>query len=178
MMRIAHIIVLLASPFWAGAQLYKADSGTIKFFSEAPLEDIEAVSTGVRSAFDPSNGDIAFSVSMRTFEFDKSLMQEHFNERYVESDKYPNSTLKGKVSGFDTASSSVQTVTCSGELTIHGVTKNITVEGTMLFSGERLKIESVFEVAVKDFEIEIPRMLWQNIAEVVEVTITIEYVKI
>ena len=174
-MRIPYLVLLILLSSEALAQLYKSSGGEIRFFSEAPLEDIEATSTEAGSIFDSGTGDIVFSIPMSSFQFDKSLMQSHFNDQYVESDKYPKSKFKGNIKGFDRSKDGKQNVSCAGELTIHGVIQNVSADGTILFKNGKVEIESVFNLTVEDFDIEIPKLLWQNIAEVVEVTVSLEY---
>ena len=95
----------LGSPLFAQKYLDKA--GTVRFFSSAPLEDIEAESKHLSSVIDAAKEELAAVVQMTTFQFDKSLMQEHFNENYIESDKYPKATFKGKLNDFNTLSKEI-----------------------------------------------------------------------
>jgi hypothetical protein len=174
-MKISLLVSLILLSTGTVAQLYKSSGGEIRFFSEAPIENIEASSTEAGSIFDSGTGDIVFSIPMRSFQFDKSLMQTHFNDQYVESDKFPKSKFKGNIKGFDRNKPGKQQVTCSGEITIHGVTQNVGADGTIVFNSGTVEIESVFKLTVEDFDIEIPKLLWQNIAEVVEVSVLLEY---
>ena len=174
-MRIYFFIISILLSSATFAQLYKSSGGEIRFFSEAPLEDIKAITTEAGSIFDSGTGDIVFSIPMRSFKFEKSLMQTHFNDQYVESDQYPKCIFKGNIRGFDRNKSGKQNVSCSGEITLHGVTQVVDADGTILFHDGTVDIESVFKLKVEDFEIEIPKLLWRNIAEVVEVTVSLEY---
>jgi polyisoprenoid-binding protein YceI len=157
------------------AQLYVADGGVITFYSSAPLEDIQASNGKVSSIFNTVTGDIAFSVPINQFEFKKKLMQEHFNDKYMESDKYPRATFSGKVTGFDPERTSAQQVTARGKLTIHGITREVVIPGTVERHAERLRIFTRFMVKLEDYQVKIPRLMWQNIAEEVEVTVDVEY---
>ena len=159
------------------AQKYSLSQGVITFFSEATLEDIKADNRKVSSLFDTSTGDIAFSVPISEFQFDKKLMQQHFNEKYMESDKYPRATFSGKILGFSAESSSTQQVKAQGKLTIHGVTNEINVPGTIIFNSSGLSMESKFIVRLEDYKIKIPQLMWQNIAEQVDVTVDLHYIK-
>ncbi len=94
------LIILLLSAYPGIAQKYKSTSGTIKFYSEELLEDITAINKDVKSIFDNESGQIVFSLPITGFEFAKSLMQEHFNEKYLESEKYPKATFKGTITGY------------------------------------------------------------------------------
>jgi len=161
----------------AMAQKYIARNGYIRFFSGAPLEDIEAINQEGLSIFETSSGEIAFTIPIDQFEFEKKLMQQHFNENYLESEKYPNSTFKGEIIGFsETEVNSKQDLKATGEITIHGITRDITVTGTGSIKDHHIFLEAKFPVTLKDFQIKIPRVVLYNIAEVVEVTIRFEYI--
>lgn len=116
---------------------------------------------------------VAFVITIRDFEFEKKLMQEHFNEKYLESEKYPKATFQGVVKNFYPATSGVQTVTAIGKLTIHGVTREVTISGTLENQNNTLQLHSKFVVVLQDYRVEIPQLLWQNIAEQVEVTVSL-----
>jgi polyisoprenoid-binding protein YceI len=107
--------------------------------------------------------------------FAKSLMQEHFNEKYMESEKFPKATFQGKLTGFDLTKSGSQEVRAQGKLTIHGVTRDIDVPGTIEVAGKKITMKSKFMVKVADYDITIPQLLFQNIAEQVEVTVDFTY---
>lgn len=157
------------------AQRYKSEEGSITFFSDASIEDITATNTKAISIFDVSSGEVAFLVTINDFDFDKSLMKEHFNEKYMESDKYPKATFKGRIMDYDSKVKGDQEVTAKGELTIHGQTKSINVTGVISFNDNRITMDSSFMVELEDFNVKIPKLLWQNIAERVEVTIKFIY---
>lgn len=102
-------------------------------------------------------------------------MQEHFNEKYMESEKYPKSTFQGNITGFDPTREAVQQVQSSGKLSIHGVTRDVVIPGTIQKQGESFLLKTKFIVKLVDYKITIPQLLWQNIAEEVEVTIEFTY---
>jgi len=177
-MKLVKIITLLMFlPVLTYAQTYKSTESHIRFFSDAPLEDIEAVNTDGVSAFNVKTGAIAFSIPIVGFEFKKSLMQEHFNENYLESGKYPTATFKGKISGYNLNNKQFHSAKAVGTMKIHGVEKQVEIEGEMKFVDDKLFMKSVFPVTVADYNIEIPKVVFYNIAEVVEVTINFEYEK-
>lgn len=158
------------------AQVLKSEQVTISFFSEAPLEDIESKSDEGVSALDLATGEIYFKVPIRSFEFKKSLMQEHFNENYLESDKYPYAEFKGAVQDWKgMLKDGTYPVRVTGNLNIHGVAKAYTVEGKLLRTAGQVSVSSVFPVEVADHHIKIPRLVIKNIAEVVEVKISARY---
>lgn len=170
----AFIVLLLAGQATL-AQKYSAEKAFISFFSDAAIEDITAENTKASTIFNSATGDLVFSVPIKDFRFAKSLMQEHFNEKYMESEKYPKSTFQGKLVGYDMKKGGPQDVRAQGKLTIHGVTKEIDVPGTFAVEGKKLTMKSKFMVKVADYEITIPQLLFQNIAEQVEVTIDFVY---
>jgi polyisoprenoid-binding protein YceI len=153
------------------AQKYVTEKSFVSFFSDAAIEDITADNTKSSGIFNVATSDIAFSIPIKEFEFAKSLMKEHFNEKYMDTEKYPRSTFQGKVSGYDPQGSGVQKAKATGKLTIHGVTKDVELPGTIEKQGDKLLIKSRFMVKLEDYKIAIPQLLWQNIAEEVEVTV-------
>lgn len=157
------------------AQKYKSKSSEITFFSEAPVENIDATNKDGSSVFDEGKNEIVFSIPIRSFEFDKSLMQEHFNEKYMESEEYPKALFTGKIEGYDKNKSGSQQATAKGDMTIHGVTQPVEITGTISKSGNEIEIQSTFIVRLEDYKIKIPKVLWQNIAEEVEVKIKFIY---
>ncbi|MCC5929156.1 MAG: YceI family protein [Cyclobacteriaceae bacterium] len=157
------------------AQTHRSVESHIRFFSSAPVEDIEAVNAAGASLFNLSTGEIAFSIPIKEFRFEKTLMQEHFNENYMESDKYPTATFQGLVKNINTLQTNPQKVWAEGEMTIHGVSKNVRIEGELILQERILQIRSVFPVKLNDYNIKIPRLLFRNIAEVVEVTVLFDY---
>lgn len=156
------------------AQKYSAERGVITFFSDALIEDITATNSKTVSIFNKQTGAVAFSVPIREFQFEKKLMQEHFNEKYMESDKYPKATFAGKIVGLDNDKTEVQQVTAKGKLTIHGVTREVEITGTAQ-TGDKIVLKSNFKVKLADYKIKIPQVVFQNIAEELEVTVDITY---
>lgn len=168
------VATYLISPYVYG-QKYVAEKSSITFFSDAAIEDITANNKKASSIFNTATSDIVFSIPIAEFQFEKSLMQEHFNEKYMESDKYPKSTFQGKVMGFNPDANSPYEAKATGKLTIHGVTKDVEIPGTIEKQGNNLVMKSKFIVKLADYKIEIPQLLWQNIAEQVEVTAEFTY---
>ena len=152
-------------------QQYKLLESKVTFFSDAPMEDIEATTTKARSLFNLNTGEIAFVIPIRSFEFPKKLMQEHFNENYMESHKYPDATFKGKVSGYDQQKKGKQKVKAKGVLHIHGVSHEVETEGLLELQPKAVRIEAKFPVKVADYKIEIPQLVFYNIAEEVVVSL-------
>lgn len=157
------------------AQKYSAEKSFVSFYSHAAIEDIKAENTSAKSLFNASTGDVAFSIPIKDFEFAKSLMKEHFNEKYLESDKYPKATFQGKIESYDPHANGEQHVVATGKLTIHGVTKNVDIPGTLEIKSGGIIAHSNFKIRLEDYKISIPQLLWTNIAEEVEVTIQVTY---
>lgn len=157
------------------AQKFTAEKGQISFFSDAAIEDIEAVNTIVGSLFNATTGELVYIMKIRDFMFHKSLMREHFNEKYLESEKFPKSTFQGKLTGFKTGVAGEQKVRAVGKLTIHGVTRDIDIPGVAELSNGKLMLKSKFMVKLEDYNIKIPTLVWQNIAEQVEVRVDFIY---
>lgn len=159
------------------SQSYMTRTGTITFFSEAPLENIEAVNNQVSGAIDLSTGEVAFTLLMKAFTFEKALMQEHFNEKYVHSDKYPKATFKGMITDIEKieVGSNDKKVIIKGELTMHGETEQIEVEGYLRKKGDNLMGRSEFTINLSDFNISIPSAVKDNISETIDVKVDMDY---
>jgi len=171
-MKIKSLIVILtclSTLSWA--QKFKTEKTFVSFFSDAAIEDITAENKAAAGIFNSATSEIAFSIPIKEFQFAKSLMQEHFNEKYMDSEKYPKATFKGNINGFDAQATGAQQVKAAGKLTIHGETKDIDVPGTIEKQGDKFVMKSKFIVKLEDYKIKIPQLMWQNIAEQVEVTV-------
>ena len=154
----------------ASAQRFVVDTSTITFFSDAAIEDIEATNKKATGIFDAGSNNIAFSIPINQFQFERKLMQQHFNEKYMESEKFPTSTFSGAVQGYNPEEKGTQEVVAKGKLKIHGVTKQVEIKGT-INQGTSMEMNAKFIVVLKDYKVKIPQLLWQNIAEQVEVTV-------
>jgi len=170
------LLALVLSPFTVVSQKrYFTEKSLITFFSKGVVEDISAVNAKVTSILDLVNGEVAYLLNPKDFQFDKKLMQIHFNEKYMESEKFPRSTFKGRIVGLNAASSTLQNVRAVGKLTIHGVTRDIDVPGTLHVQGNNVSLKSKFMLKLADYNIKIPQIVWQNIAQQVEVTVDFLY---
>jgi polyisoprenoid-binding protein YceI len=182
-MKKAILFILLGIALTQGvfAQRYLTKTGRISFFSQAPLENIEAHNSQVNSALDLKTGDLVFKVLMKSFEFEKALMQEHFNENYVESDKYPNATLKGKVtniSQIDFTKNGSYTAEIEGDLTIHGTTQSIKETGTFEVKDDKVNGKSKLTILLADYGISIPAPVVDKIAREIEITVDVMLEKV
>jgi polyisoprenoid-binding protein YceI len=163
------IVILLISSINLQAQKFIGKNGEISFFSEAPMEDIDAVNKKVSAVYDSNTNDLVFQLDIKDFIFPKSLMQEHFNENYLESDIYPKSIFTGKVISQDGKIAIV-----AGDLTIHGKTKRIKAEGILQQEKKVVNISAEFIVKLEDYAIKIPRLVMYKIAEEIEVKVNIK----
>ena len=169
--------LLLAGPLGSHAQgRYLTKTGHIDFFSGSPIEDIEANNNKVAAVLDLATGQLAFSAPIREFQFKRTLMQEHFNENYLESEKYPKATFTGHFAGADAAAlggPGAHQVQVEGDLTMHGVTRHITVPATLELKAGQLLASATFSVAPADYHIEIPLLVRGHIAKTVDVTVAL-----
>ncbi len=170
---ITYILFFLQNSFGFAQPYYKSNrSNTVSFYSKAPLEDIQAVNKDVTSIIDIPTRNVAFKVPIKSFKFENGLMQEHFNENYLHSDKYPEATFSGKIIEYiDLKKEGDYEVTVSGKLTIHGITQNRTIKGKIKIEDKKAIIDCKFDVYLKDHNIDIPKMVVKKIAEKIEVTV-------
>ena len=144
----------------------------LTLFSKTPIEDIQAVTKNAYGILNLESGELQFGVSVKSFQFRKSLMQEHFNENYMESDKFPAAKFKGKLNiPIDTSRDGEYQVIATGDLEVHGVTQKRSISGTIKVSKGKLEINSAFDVKCKDHNIKIPSLVFKNIAETIRITL-------
>jgi YceI-like domain len=175
MAKINLVFLLLVISASAFSQKYVSENSTVSFFSDAAIEDISGKNSKASSIFNLATGEIVFSIPIKDFQFEKALMKEHFNEKYMETEKFSKSTFQGKIIDFQPDMVGEQKVRAQGKLTIHGETKNIDIAGTIEKQGSKLVMKSKFFVVLEDYKIMRPQLLWQNIAEQVEVTLEFTY---
>lgn len=182
-MKFSIILIFFLSVFTlnANAQRFITKTGHIKFFSEGMIEKIEAHNRQVNAALDASSGDFVFKILMKSFEFEKALMQEHFNENYVESDKFPNATFIGKVTNIkdlNPGKDGVYEALVSGKLTIHGVTKDVNEKGSLEVKGGKIGAKSKFMISLADYDVKIPGAVTKNISQTIEITVDLSLEKL
>ncbi|CAN5198803.1 hypothetical protein BH09BAC6_BH09BAC6_04580 [soil metagenome] len=175
-----HIVIVLLA--WmsitnqAGQDLYACKNAKISLYSSAPIEDIKAVAYNGTSVFNAATGELNFSVAIRSFQFDKSRMQEHFNENYMESEKYPRATFKGKINEHvDIAKNGSYPVTVTGVFETHGVQQSRTISGKITVNNGVLSMTSQFMVKCADHHIDIPTIVFHHIAESIQVNVSATY---
>lgn len=174
------ILILLAFVTFSGSayaqKIYSTKTGKISFFSSSPLEDIEAKTSEVESKL-ASNGQIVFMLLMKGFEFENQEMEDHFNEDYLESSKYPKADFKGVVTNINDINLSkngVYPAKVKGNLTIHGVTKEIATDGTIEVRGAKVITRSKFNIVLKDYNIG-GGLIGKKIANTIAITVNCEY---
>ena len=175
---IAITALFLSGNFVLKAQVFKSKKDEVKvtFFSTTPIEDISAVHSTSTSVI--VNDSIKFSLSNTGFVFPKPLMQEHFNENYMESPKYPKSTFKGKienVSSIQLGKDGSYPVVIKGTLDMHGVSKPVTANATFVVKGGAISATSKLKVLLADYNISVPAVVKDNIAKEVEISISADY---
>lgn len=167
------ILLLVIIPAVVFGQKYSTRAGVVKF--EASVQSYEEVAAENKTAsakLDADKGEIAVLVPMKGFRFKVALMEEHFNESYAETGKYPKATFTGKIDGFDAKklTATPQSFTISGDLMIHGKTKKITDTAKISKSGDNIIITGDFNVKPGDYDIQIPSVISKKIADTVAIT--------
>ena len=176
--------ILLLVFLFAGqlaAQKYFSKTGEISFFSDAPMEDIQAKSNSASTVLDLATGKVQWAVLIKSFEFEKALMQEHFNENYMESHEYPKAQFKGEIvniESLDLTKDGDYIGDVRGELEIRGIKKPVETKASFIVYKGKISAASELIVKVEDYNIEIPSIVRDKIAKQIELTITAEYEKL
>ena len=169
--------VLLSFVGISQEKIYSTKSGSITFFSSTPLEKIEGVNSQVTAKLSDKSGQMAFVLLIKGFQFDNALMQEHFNENYMESSKFPKADFKGTIANISAVNFSKDgsyNVSVEGNLTIHGVTKKTNATGTIEVKSGKVTAKSLFKIKVKDFGIT-GKYIGEKIANEVEATVVCKF---
>ena len=150
-------------------------TGEIKFDATVPnaVDNVAAVDNSATSIFDKSNGDFVVQAMVKSFKFKSPLMQEHFNENYMESDKFPKTTFKGKILKFDQKSG---TYDVEGDLTIHGVTNKIKTKMNVTTSDAKVSVSGTFNVLLKDYKLSVPALAKKSLSETAKISVKIDLV--
>jgi polyisoprenoid-binding protein YceI len=172
------IVILLAVGFSLNGymQTFVTKTGMIRFYSDAPLEKIEGINRQVNAAFLTSTGDFVFKVLIKSFNFEKALLQEHFNENYLESANYPEATFLGKVTnvqGINFSKEGSYPVTVEGKLTIHGQTQFVKENGTFEIKNGSVTAKTKFNILLADYKISIPTTVVNSISKTIEITVEV-----
>ncbi|MDQ6608776.1 MAG: YceI family protein [Bacteroidota bacterium] len=167
-------VFLLLATMLNAQDKYFTKTGKIEFSSKAAIEDIEAKNKTVTAVLDSKTGALQFSVQMKGFEFAKALMQQHFNENYVESDKYPKGEFKGSISNnsaVDYTKDGTYNVTVKGKLSMHGVTRDVEAPGTIKVDGGKLEGKSTFTIQLSDYKISIPSVVKDKVSNSIKIIV-------
>ncbi len=158
------------------AQKYITRNGSVSFFSETPIEDIRALNKQTSCVLDINTGSFAFQVPIRGFMFKNALMQEHFNENYMESHDFPKATFRGGIEDWldFKLSKQSQDISVKGTLTIHGVSKKIRVSGTIRQDRDQIKGVAFFDIFPSDYNIKIPRVVRDKIAKTIQISVNVK----
>lgn len=168
------IMVFISSMTLVSGQKYFTKTGHVAFYSDTPLEKIEAHNKSSNCVMDLATGKIELGVLIKGFQFEKALMQEHFNENYLESNTFPKATFKGQIDNYskiDVSKNGKSTVKVSGDLTMHGVTKKINTDAVVAVNNGKISAEAVFNITIADFNIAIPSLVKDQIAKSVKVKV-------
>lgn len=166
MNRLIIVFLFLSTNIYS--QQYITKEGRISFFSSTLIEDIVAVNNQVSAVYDLSSQEIAFSLDIVDFIFPIPLMQEHFNENYLESDIYPRATFTGRV-----ISKKDSTLTIKGLLNIHGQERQIIADGLFNNKERSIFMSSTFSVKLTDYNIKIPKIVMYKIAEEIQIEVEV-----
>jgi polyisoprenoid-binding protein YceI len=161
-----------------GQDIQMTRTGRISFHAGTSMEDIDATNNEVTSIINKKSGEIVFNVLVKSFHLRRALMEEHFNENYMESDKYPKSIFNGKISNMSSVNfnqDGTYKVMVDGELTLHNVTKRVSVPVTLIISGGKISGTSNFKVDTQDYNIRIPGIVANKISRVVDVAVECNY---
>jgi hypothetical protein len=169
-------IIFLAALLWTGnalfAQKYLTRTGQINFSASTPLETINAVNNESATIIDGTTGDVIVETLIKGFRFKITLMQEHFNEEYMESDKFPKASFRGKIADInkvDFTKDGTYQVHVSGKLTMHGVTRDVSMPANIKVTGNDIKVTSSVSVKPEDYQIIIPSLVRNKIAKTVQI---------
>ncbi len=171
-------ILLLSGHIAFSQQLYRSSQSTVSFFAGTPIEDIDAKNEKALSFINIATGEVIVSIPNTAFEFRRPLMQDHFNENYMESGKFPKSEFKGKIDNPGSiawGSSQQYDITVTGKLIIHGIEKTRTLPAHIKCEKDRLLAELQFKVALADHNIDRPKILWEKLADTVNVRANFRY---
>lgn len=158
--------------------IYFTRHGKIEFISSAPLQTISSINEHVSSFIDLDKRTLVFRVPVRAFQFKRGLMHRQFNSKFMETDQYPEAVFRGKVLEnypVELTSEGSSEILVRGDLTIHGITHEIKVQGNINISDQKVTADARFTVNIEDYGIVVPNMLSENIARKVVIKVNTEY---
>lgn len=166
--------LLVATSVSFAQDKFYTKTGKVNFYSKAPLEEIDGKNKTVTAVLDSKSGAIQFAVQMKGFEFEKELMEQHFNENYVESDTYPRSEFKGSIGNnaeINYSKTGTYTAKVKGKLTLHGVTRDVESVATLKINDNSIDASSTFNVLLSDFKISIPSLVKDKVSNNVKIVV-------
>lgn len=170
-------IIISASSLMAQSK-YITQTGKITFDAGTGLEDIIAVNKGVSSAIDSKSGKMQFKLQITGFEFKRQLMQDHFNENYMESEKFPEAKFSGNITNIgkvNFAKDGSYPVNVKGNLEIHGVKNEVETEGTIKVKGQDINTQAEFTITLEDYKINIPSVVKDKLSKTVKISVDCDY---
>jgi polyisoprenoid-binding protein YceI len=178
MKKLLLCLIIIITYGVAQSQILMTKNATISFHSHTFLENIDAVNDKVMAVIDGNKKNIAFSLLMKQFDFPKKLMQTHFNENYVESDKYPKATFSGSYTeNADLTKDGTYALKVTGKLTIHGVTREVQIPATLTVKGSSISGTTTFKLNPKDYNIDIPFIVRDKIEKENTVKVKAEWIQ-
>ncbi len=180
MKKVIFGFVFFMCTIFANAQnMYITKTGKVPFYSRAKSpEKVEADNNEVSSIINSQTGDFVFQLLVKSFRFEKALMEEHFNENYVESEKFPKASFKGKIGNLTAINFSkdgAYPVMVQGDLTMHGVTNKVSSTGSIIVKAGKISAFSKFNIKLKDFKISIPSLVADKISEEIDIIVDCKY---
>ena len=155
------------------AQVLSFHHGEVEFYTETVMSDIEAVTKTANVKLDIQTGNFEASVNIQSFEFEYETMQEHFNEKYMESDKFPQATFKGKIVQNIAGISGEMEVDASGKMTIHGVSKEIKIKAKISKKQDYTVVDCKIPVVFEDYKVDEPSILSKSVAKDVLIKVSV-----
>ncbi len=164
------LLLFLFGETHAQSKRYATTSGQTSFHSSTPAEDIDALNKKTQVILDTQTGGIAVLMNMRDFDFPNALMQEHFNENYIESAKYPKATFQGKLDQpVDFTKNGTYPLAATGTFSVHGESQPRTLAGTLTVQGDKISLDAEFQVKLVDHKIDVPKIVFVKIAQTIDV---------
>lgn len=160
------------------SQKFFTKNGSISFFSKTNIENIQADNNQVMSVLNAQTGELQFSLLIKGFHFPRALMEEHFNENYLESDHFPKATFKGTIADIGKINflkDAVYPIVVSGDLNMHGITNKVTSKGYISIKEEKITGSAIFIIEMADYKITIPKLVESNIAKTIEIKVNCLY---
>lgn len=178
MKKILVFSIMVCASFILNAQKIFTKTANVSFNASSPLEPIEGITRTATTVIDLATGNMEFAALVKSFIFSQALMQEHFNENYMESNKYPKANFKGKIENIkdiNVSKDGTYKAKVSGNLEMHGVTKPVSTTADLVVKGGKIKATTNFTVTIADYGISIPSAVKDKIAKTAKINIIAEY---